>query len=114
MKRKELWMGAAIGATIATFFVLLTGPGDSALAQRPVIHGDSDSTVVVNLTAAGGGQFVVVVDTTHHVMGSYHIDAESGNISLKSIRNYQWDLSLEDFNGAEPKPQEVREMIQNR
>ncbi len=57
-------------------------------------------------------QQVVVLDPHRRVLAVYHIDLDSGGIQLKAVRQIDWDLRLENFNGAKPLPREVRTLVQ--
>ena len=57
-------------------------------------------------------QQVVVLDPQHRVLAVYHIDLTSGGIQLKAVRQIRWDLQLENFNGAQPLPREVRTLVE--
>ena len=35
-------------------------------------------------------------------------------VTLKSIRNFHWDMQLLEYNGAPPHPQEIRSMLPTR
>jgi len=54
------------------------------------------------------------VDTRTRALGVYHIDRGTGQISLKSVRSVQWDLMMDDFNGGNPAPQEIRSLLDSR
>jgi hypothetical protein len=43
----------------------------------------------------------------------YHVDPATGVVALKSVRNIQWDLMMDEFNGVSPLPREIRSMLQN-
>jgi hypothetical protein len=58
-------------------------------------------------------QQLVVIDPELHVMSVYHIDS-AGEITLKSVRNFHWDLQMEHHNGTSPLPGEIRSMIGQR
>ena len=45
-------------------------------------------------------------------MSSYLVKLDSGFIELKSVRRFDWDLRMEQFNAAEPLPQQVRDMVE--
>lgn len=53
---------------------------------------------------------LTIIDPDHHTLSVYHVDSERGTVTLKSVRNFQWDLQLLDFNGTDPKPQDLRSM----
>lgn len=59
-------------------------------------------------TVEGQDQVVTVIDTSQHVMAVYHVDRMTGEITLKSVRNFTWDLQMQDFNTGKPLPQDVR------
>lgn len=63
--------------------------------------------------AEQGGRLLIVVDTTTRHAAVYHVDAASGSLSLKSARDITWDLSLDEFNAAEPRPAAIRRMLES-
>jgi hypothetical protein len=69
----------------------------------------------VTLTTALGEnrQQLLVIDPELHVMGVYHVDS-NGEVTLKSVRNFHWDLQMEQFNGTNPLPREIRSLMQPR
>jgi hypothetical protein len=58
--------------------------------------------------AEGHPHTVTVIDPRQRVIGVYHVDRATGEIALKSVRNFTWDLQMVDFNSGEPLPQDVR------
>jgi len=59
-------------------------------------------------------QQVTIIDSNSRVMSVYHIDRKSGEITLKSVRNVNWDLQMEEFNGVSPSPREIRSLLEQR
>jgi hypothetical protein len=55
-----------------------------------------------------GRQQITIVDPRQRVMAVYHVDRASGAVQLKSVRNLQWDLTIEDYNSASPAPRDIR------
>lgn len=53
-------------------------------------------------------QQLTVIDPVMKVMTVYHVAKDTGEISLKSARNIRWDLQLEEFNSASPRPREIK------
>ena len=51
---------------------------------------------------------LTVIDPQQRVISIYHVARDTGEISLKSVRKIQWDLQMEEFNSASPRPREVR------
>lgn len=66
------------------------------------------SLIALNGSSSDGSQQVTLVDPAQRVMGVYHVDSATGAITLRSVRNIRWDLMLDDFNGKEPFPHEIR------
>jgi hypothetical protein len=54
----------------------------------------------------------VLYDPAQRSLAVYHIDRETGSISLKSVRRVEWDLQMIDFNTSEPLPQDIRGGLQ--
>jgi hypothetical protein len=84
-------------------------------AQRPGTPAASGSTQLVTLVTPLGEnrQQLLVIDPELHVMSVYHLDG-SGEVTLKSVRNFHWDLQMEQFNGTNPLPREIRSLMQQR
>ncbi len=57
-------------------------------------------------------QLVTMIDPRTRVMAVYLIDGVSGEVSLKSVRAFQWDLQLAEFNGTSPLPREIRSLVE--
>ena len=57
---------------------------------------------------------LTVVDPRQRVLSVYHIDVATGKIALKSVRNIQWDLQIDDLNNDKPLPQEIRSSLEQR
>ena len=57
---------------------------------------------------------LTVVDPRQRVLCVYHIDLATGKIALKSVRNIQWDLQINDLNNENPLPQEIRSLLDQR
>ena len=104
-------MGAGIGWLAANWGV---GFGEvyAVPAQQPT-SGQADLVTLVT-DAGDEGQAVLLVDPRTHAMVTYHIDRESGEIVLKSVRNFHWDLQLLEYNGTSPHPEDVRGMLEGQ
>src|SRR5262245_20056790 len=86
-----------------------------AQAQRPAAQErtvSSPELVAMSYDAGDGRQQITVVDSRQRVMAVYHVDRASGALTLKSVRNLNWDLLIEDFNSDKPTPREVRALTQ--
>ncbi len=47
-------------------------------------------------------------------MSVYHVESATGEIALKSVRRFHWDLQMDEFNGDSPSPREIRALIEQR
>ena len=60
------------------------------------------------------GQMLTVLDPHQQTMGVYWIEAGTGKITLRSVRNIRFDLMMTDFNGDNPLPREIRLQLEQR
>jgi hypothetical protein len=66
------------------------------------------------LQVDAGRQQLTIIDPRTRVLGIYHVDTQSGAITLKSVRNISWDLQMVEFNGTNPLPRDVRALLEPR
>jgi hypothetical protein len=59
-------------------------------------------------------QQLTVVDAKRRSVSVYHIELETGKIQLKSVRNINWDLNIEEYNAQRPLPHEIRLQLQQK
>ena len=55
---------------------------------------------------------VILIDPAQQVMSVYHISREDGQIQLKSVRKFAWDLGMPDYNTSSPLPEEIHKGLQ--
>ena len=111
---RDTFVGMFLGTALTAFAVVgwQTQPpahGQGANADRHY----AENTVVTTVPFGEGGQRVVVYDKQRFALAVYEIDA-GGRVALRSVRQLQWDLALEEFNTLQPKPTEVRAMMGGR
>src|SRR5271156_6763162 len=82
-----VWSAPAATAPVA---VTSTGGGSGAASTGGLI--------ALACPAGDHRQQLTVVDPNMKVVGVYHIDAATGDIVLKSVRNIHWDLQMVEFN----------------
>jgi hypothetical protein len=83
--------------------LLSQGAGPSTAAT----HGELQ---VMSSMAPSGLQQIVVVEGGTRTMAVYHVDPAQGKIQLRSVRKLTWDLRMEQFNGQQPLPSELRQV----
>lgn len=79
--------------------------------ERAIAQG---GLIALSADGADGRQQITLIDPKTRVMSVYHIDRATGEITLKSVRNVQWDLLMEEFNGTSPSPRDIRQLLQKQ
>lgn len=74
----------------------------------------SDQLIAVPGTTSEKGQLLTVIDPKLRVMSVYHIDALTGKIALRSVRNITWDLQMTEFDNDGLPPREIRSLLEQR
>jgi hypothetical protein len=59
-------------------------------------------------------QQLALVDTKLRVICVYHVDFTTGAITLKSVRNFQYDQQMTQFNGKDPLPEDLKALLPSR
>ena len=101
-----LWLGAATLAIAAAGW-----QGTDLAAQRPSAPANGPLWISES-PLDESRRLLIVVDQERRQAAVYHVDAAAGTLALKSCRNLTWDLTLDDFNAQEPKPDTLRNMLQ--
>lgn len=111
MLRRCLWTGGTIA--VCAVLAWLWGLSRETAAQpgRTLVERDAALTIV-SQPLTNGGQQIVVFEPSRPSICCYHVDGQTGVISLRSVRNISWDLSLDDFNGTKPSPGEIKTLIE--
>lgn len=99
---------------LASAAVLVLGGAAVATSQaprQPAVPPGPAGLWISDSPAEQGGRLLVVVDTATRRAAVYHVDGASGSLALKSARDLTWDLSLDEFNTAEPRPAAIRRLL---
>jgi hypothetical protein len=104
-----MWAGGSLLAAAAWCW---TASAQQAYTPTGVPGLASGELVTHFQEQTGGPSIVVVVDPQTHVLAVYHIARDTGAIKLRSVRNFELDLRLVEFNSGEPKPDEIRKMFE--
>ena len=75
---------------------------------------NSSSQLIAFSKEMGTSHQLVLIDSQERVMGVYHVNRETGEIALKSVRRINWDLLMEEFNATSPSPREIRALLEQR
>ena len=104
---RSMYAGIVFGTVIALIAVGIGVQNDSAFAQSPYV-GSGD----IEVFHSDDGRQVTVVDRQHRVMAVYGIDSKTQEVTLRSVRNFRWDLQLEEYNGKDPQPNQIRALLE--
>jgi len=120
---------AVLGLMFATGLLLGFGmvqaDGPQSFGQRPAAvpapvppggprTAQAGDCVALWSDGSGGPQQLLILDARTRSLAVYHVDRGSGQVVLKSARNLQADLMLDEFNSGEPSPQEIRSLLPPR
>jgi hypothetical protein len=111
---KAAVIGALLGVVVTVVAVGVLPVGTPARAEIGAAwHPGSSSDLITSSTpVAENRQLVTVIDPKTRVLAVYLIDGATGVVSLKSVRAFQWDLQLAEFNGTTPLPREIRSLVE--
>jgi len=109
---RQAVLGSAVGAILVLALTGWRSPGNSVLAQHVRATPPQEGEVQALHWTVDGKQLemLVLVDPKRKVMSVYHLDRASGAITLKSVRQCEWDLQLRGFNEVRPFAEEIRGM----
>lgn len=112
---RNMMLGIVGGVAITLVLLSLAQLEPEAYGQRPGPElKNGPAIIMAHAPLSDGGQQIVVVDTEQRVIGSYHVAGTNGEIRLKGVRNIRYDLLMEEFNGGEPKPKDIRALLEQR
>jgi len=114
-------LGLLVGAGVVTLAVGLLDRRSEVLAQHGATSGqpspqpiNGGELIAVPSPVSDKGQMLTVLDPRQQTMGVYWIEATTGKITLRSVRNIRFDLMMTDFNSDNPLPREVRLQLEQR
>ena len=109
--------GVFVGMAVAALVLVLGFP--QAQAQRTPSQEraySGEQLIALPYDAGDGRQQVTIVDPKTRVMAVYHVDKTNGSLALRSVRNVQWDLLMEEYNTSHgsPTPRDIRALAEQR
>ena len=108
--KKSIWCGVPVLAIVLAICLWQMEP-TTARADRVASPGSSGGTIISHVvqTTENSTQ-VIVLDPVFKRLAVYTVNSSSGEIQLKSVRNLQADLKLQEYNSADPSPLEIHKM----
>ena len=109
-------LGVLIGAAVTALAAAGFGQRNEAWAERRATLDAGAGLITVSAMVGDKGQFqqLTVIDPHSRVMSVYHTELATGAITLRSVRNINWDLQLSEFNGVSPLPRDIRALLETR
>jgi len=116
---RSVVLGLVVVAGLLVSVVGICSERNRVFAQHAAVHrpdrGKSDAQLIsFSVLAPEGRQQITMIDTVNRVMSVYHVEMATGEISLRSVRRFHWDLQMDEFNGASPSPRDIRAMTEPR
>jgi hypothetical protein len=108
---KSTWIGCALVVAAAWCW---NETAQSAYTSDPVAPFGGGELVTHFEDNPTGPTALTVIEPHAKVVAVYHIHPETGEISLKSVRQFGWDLRLVEFNGGAPTPDEIRNGLERQ
>lgn len=82
--------------------------------ENSTVTAEKDGLIAIKLEGNANSNQIALVDPKGKVISVYGIDRDSGEIELSSVRKVEWDLQLDEFNGKQPTPREIRSNVERR
>jgi hypothetical protein len=129
MLMKRAILGLLVGACVVAVAVGVLDRRQEVMAQHPFmqtaysqpasqpgtpVYGSGGELIAVPSSVGDKGQLLTVIDPRQQAMGVYWVEAGTGKITLRSVRNIRFDLMMMDFNGDNPLPREIRAQLEQR
>ncbi|XZE17643.1 hypothetical protein SH449x_002917 [Pirellulaceae bacterium SH449] len=77
----------------------------------PAAVASTGTSMMASSVLSNGFQQIAIYDQPKQTMAVYHIDPNSGDIQLKSVRRLDADFALQEFNLSEPTPSTIRKNV---
>ena len=85
------------------------GGATSGAATAQAVPGSTIAAIVSTLP--DGKQQALLIDGERRVVSVYQIHPTTGEISLKAVRNFKYDLEMDEFGTSSPSPRDIKAML---
>jgi hypothetical protein len=103
--------GFVFGGLLAVVAIGVGTQSNSARAERQLNQLGTEGSGLDVFHSTDGRQ-LTLVDRRKEVMAVYGIDPKTQEITLRSVRNFRWDLQMDVFNGMDPQPEQIRALLE--
>lgn len=80
-------------------------------AIAPAQVASAGNSLMASVILSNGIQQLAILDHAKSSIAVYHIEPNTGDIQLKSVRRIDADFALEEFNLSEPTPSTIRKNV---
>jgi hypothetical protein len=105
--------GLVIGAAVAAPERRESGRDRASAFQLQSTLANADM-LAVSANVGEKYQQLTIIDPKLRVMSVYHIEFATGRIALRSVRAFNFDLQMKQFNGKDPLPEEIESLLAPR
>ena len=109
-----IWMTITV-ISVSLVVLLLTQQPPAVGGLRPQLDEPTGSNIMaISVQLYPGSEAIALIDKDRQTLClyQYRTDAQlHESFVLLAVRNFRYDLMLEDFNNAEPTPADIRKMI---
>lgn len=111
---KKSWRLWLVPGVVAIAVLFLGGALKSAPGGGNVSNGRADAIMVVPVQVGRDAYGLAMVDTIGKTLWVYEINARApkNRLRLLAARDWQYDQLLAEYNTGEPRPQQVRELLE--
>lgn len=102
--------GFVFGSVLAVLAITIGSQANSVYADRQSHQVGTGGEL--DVFQSTDGRQVTLVDRRNEVMAVYGIDTKTHEITLRSVRNFRWDLQMDVFNGMDPQPEQIRTLLE--
>lgn len=113
MRNAALGMLAGI-VTAASVGWVCTSYADPLRTDERAHRATGEGLLALTTNVDERRQQITLIDSQMRTMVVYHIDKPSGEVTLRSVRSIHWDLQMDEFNGKNPLPREIRSLLEHR
>ena len=106
--RRWIWLVVLCLVVAGSWLAGAVGQTPRGEAKPPLPQSELPPGCLQVVSQPGEPITAVVYDPQQQVLGVYHVDRNTGEIELKSIRQIQWDLKMLHFQGKSPLPEDIK------
>jgi len=111
---KKSWRLWLVPGVVAIAVLFLGGGLTSAPGVESELTGRVDGIVIVSVQVGRDAYGLAMVDTIGKTLWVYEISARApkNRLRLLAARDWQYDQLLAEYNTGEPRPRQVRELLE--